>query len=488
MIDWDFNGTYTDETAYFIRASGSWSYSTPEEAVNGSSGIVPIATIVLSNKDGRFSSLNSASPIYSAISNGGAYQAPMYLQINLDGAGFVTIFKGFVKLPAEISAAAKQFPVISLECRGIEDIYIQRRLKTSQAELVVWYEEGKNESEIIESWLTALGLTSSDWSLDPGLFVIPFVYLDDASVIEACWSLAASCVGRFYSTPDGKLRYENMFHWLLPPHDTSQETLTRASYEAISPRYNDKDIYNKVIVKSKIGTIDVEDDIWTQGKAIVIPPGETKTVTADIGSPIYNISNITYDAITSGGTDMSTSITMSYTYYAEVVELEFENLSSVVAVEIHNIVLTGQKITFKSDIQAERTSTNGFWTDRQGRTRTVSDVDYIQSLEHAEMLAQFLLDRNEVPRILWLVEKAIGKPGRLLGDRVTVNDTSVMTSARDAVIISIDWSIDRNGFTQDLTLFDLDGYFEYMGASPGYFIINTSKLGSSGSGTARIFY
>lgn len=488
MVDWDFDGTYTDETAYLVRATGSWAFVPQESAFNGSSGIVPTCTFVLTNKTGRFSTLNTGGALYSDIADGGAYQAPMYFQVNVDGGGLVTIFSGHIKLPAEISKADGQFPVVTIECRGIEDLYLQRRLKTTQSDFYSWYTDGKTESEIIESWLTELGLTSSNWSLDTGMFIIPFAILDDTSIIEACWNIAAACGGRFYSTPDGKFRYENMFHWCLSPHNTSQETFTTATYEGLIPRYNDKDLFSDIIVAAHTGYLNVEDEIYTQSKVIVIEPGQTKTLTAKISSPIYSIASITYDAITSGGKDISADITLTATYYAKKVELEFENANTTKAAEIHNTTITGVTITINDDEQVEVSSAASFWSSREGRTRRITANEYINTIDHAQMIADFLLDRNQIPRLLWTVQNAKGKTSRLLGDRVTINDASVMSSSRAAIIIGIDWSADHNGFTQNLSLFDLEGYYDYLDTDPGYFIIGTNKLGSSGSDIGRLFY
>lgn len=488
FVDWDFNGVFTEETSYLVRAAGTWQFNPPEAVATSSSGIVPGGTVVFSNKTGRFSPLNTSSAIYSAISGGGSYLAPIYLEVSINGGAYEKIFTGVIKLPSIEGASASQYPVVSFDIRGVEEKFLNVKQTTTSADFADWYDAGNTESELIEEWLTDLGLTSSDWSLDTGLFNIPFSKLADTSLIEAAWLLSSSCGGRFYSTPDGKFRYENMWHWLTSPHTTSQETFTTANWVTHNLAFDDKDLYNKIIVKLARGTLGPVEDIYEQSGIFEVEPGITKTFKANITSSIYSVSAVTYDVQSSGGTDMTADVTVTPTYLASSIEFEIENSHATKTAEFSNLVVSGRVVSYASDEQVEKSSVNAFWTSRPTRTRTVTDSTYIQTQAQAETLAEFLKDRHELPRFLYTIQGAVGKTSRLLGDRITINDASIMSASRDAFIISIGWSIDHNGFTQDITALDATSLFPYMDTSPGYFIINVNDLGTSDPQRGRLFY
>ncbi len=78
-----------------------------------------------------------------------------------------------------------------------------------------------------------------------------------------------------------------------------------------------------------------------------------------------------------------------------------------------------------------------------------------------------------------------GQPGRRLGDRVTLSDSDVMSSDTDVFLTSIVWRLSKDGgFQQDLTGIAAGSLYPYS----DYYVIGTSKLGSSGGDIGRLFY
>lgn len=487
FIDWDNDSVYTEETSYLVRAAGAMNLGPPEE-VEGSSGMVPYCTVVLSNKTNRFSPLNTGGPIYSSLSGGEMYLKPMYIEVSVDGGAYTRIFAGVLKLPQWQTASTTQFPVASFDCRGFEEKYLNVRVSTTQSDFVSWFDTGKTEGELIESWLTDLGLTLSDWDLDDGLFVIPYSRLKDSSIIEACWKLAAACGGRFYTTADGKFRYENMQHWLKAPHTTSQETLTASDWSEIDSRLDDKDLYNRIIVKPSRGTLQEEGEIYKQDGAFVIGPGESRTFKANITGSLYRVKSITYSLTTAGGHDMSGDVVVTTTYNVESIEFDLVNGHTSKSAELSNLKIVGQVVSYDSDEQVEAVSTMSFWDTRPPRTRTISESEFIQTQAHAEVIAEFLRDRQQLPRYVYNVQETVGKVTRKLGDLITLTINGFASSDRTGYIIGIDWSIDHQGFTQTLTVMDSEALYPYMNTTPGYFIVDTNKYGDADPLRGRLFY
>jgi hypothetical protein len=490
-VDWDFDTTYTDETAYQVSGAGSLRLSPPETAIWSPRGIVDRMTAVLKNETGRFSPLNTAGALYADIRDGKLYHAPMYQRISIDGgANYSRVFTGVIKIPQESGSNMQSVAQVTLDCRSKDERLLTRRISTTLADFVHIYNTGFTESDVIGSILISYaGLTVDDLSLDPGLFIIPWAWLDDESPIEACWALAAACGGRFYATPDGRLAYENAQHWLLSPHAASVATLDRSNAQMFRPYYNDTELYQAVTVEAQPRFISESDTLWEADQIPVVPAGTTGsdyvTVWAELGNPAWEINDATYDAASSGGTGLSASVSLVQTNYAQRVELKFQNSHATLAAEIRRLAITGKPVLREDSVELTAVSTDSFWDDRDGRTRKLSGNRWIQTQGQLDFLAEFLRDRHETPRLFWKIDGYRGDPARRLGDRITVDDASVMDASREVFVTAIDWRYDRNtGFRQTgLEAVDATDLYAY-GDDPGYFIIGSDVL----AGTKRIFY
>jgi hypothetical protein len=93
-----------------------------------------------------------------------------------------------------------------------------------------------------------------------------------------------------------------------------------------------------------------------------------------------------------------------------------------------------------------------------------------------------LRDVHEAPRLFYNLTQVLGIPGRRLGNRITINDSEVMSAARDAFVIGIQWTFSKSGFTQDIEAVDAAAIYQYT--LDEYFVIDTDELG----GTKRLFY
>lgn len=491
-VDWSFSGIFTAETTHLVRASGGMRLSNPEDSLSAGRGMVDACTITLRNPSGRFSSLLTSGALYSDLAGGGAYHAPMYLEVSIDGGAYSRIFTGVVKLPQEGTPTARAEATISLDCRSRDEAALNARLSTSRALFAQIYDEGWTEEQIIAQWLTAAGLTdgtdfvsqayaaahATTATLDPGMWVIPWAWLDDESPIDDAWGLAAAVGGRLYVDPDGNYRYENAQHWLLSPHNSSQETLDRGDFQNLAAAYNDRELYSGVTVEVSPREIVDSGVVWTADQIVTVPPGVTKTVLARLSQPCYTALTCDYTAITSGGTDITSDVTVTPTQSAQRVSLAIENTHAKHAANLVILKLTGQAVEGGPSGEATADSADAFWDDRLGRRRSIRDNPYIQSDALAAMLAEFLRDRQELPRLVFVASGVPGDPTRRLGDRITLDDSKTMSSSRDGFLTGVQWRLDKDGFWQDLTLLDATTLYPHAG---DYFVIGTSTLESSNS-------
>lgn len=496
-IDWNFDSTFTDESGRLVAANGTMRLAAPESGISSPRGTVDQMTLTLNNSDGRYSPLNTSGPLYDDIKLGGAYHAPMYLRVSINGgSNFDRVFTGVIKIPREGPPYPGVAATVEIDCRSRDEILLNKRMSTSLSTFRALHDDYATEQEIIAQFLEDAGLSASDYTLDRGLFVVPWAWLDDESPIEEIWSLAAACGGRFYCDPDGEFRYENMTHWLLSPHDTSQETLDKSGYGQMDgPTYDDRELFSGVtVVASPRETLE-STTLWTADAVEVIPANSSRTIIAKLRQPAYTIDQVTYTAVTGGGLDMDAHISISMTRYAQRVELAITNSHADYAAELVALTLTGIPVSGGPSIEETKTSTAAFWTGfasaRPGRVRLIRGNVWVQTARQAATLAEFLRDRYQLPRLSWMLRNVPGDPGRRLGDRITVANADAMSSSRDGFLTAINWRLSGRGFTQDLEILDAGSEADGTGLFPysSYFVISTNEIGDSAPhDIARIFY
>jgi hypothetical protein len=502
-IDWDRDGGQDDETSRLINASGSFQFSPPNKSFTTGRGYISQAVFLLDNKDGRFSSLNSGGAKYAAIANGAGYHLPVSLKISIDGgSNYDFVFTGVAKIPQETAPTAKESGVVTLDCRGMEETILNSRISTSLGDFSSWHDAGNTEDELIRQTLIDAGLSDgadfvspyyydnvssgSPITIDRGRFIIPFYWLDDESPIEEIWQLAQACGGRFYADNDGTFRYEALDHWLHSPHTTSQETLDEGDYESIAAKYDDDDVWSRVVVESSTRTVDVPAVLWEPDETPVIQSGETKTITARLQQPAYSINTATYRAVTAGGSIVDDDITLTQTNYAQRVELQFENDNSAHAAHIRQLSITGTRVVGGPTMEESAESVDSFWASILQRTRAVRGNVYVQTRAQAATMATYLRDRLQVPALTYEMRGVVGDPGRKLGDYITISNAALMPDADEtAYIIGVRWRLNSTGFVQDLTAIDANNVFQLD--ADDYFVIGTDLCGT---GPARkvMFY
>lgn len=488
QIAWD-GSTFVDETANLVTARGSYKLMAPGSAIMSPRGIVNEMSVTLWNRPDavtgrRYSPLNTAGPLYTYIAGGGAWQRPITFDVKIDSGSFVRVFTGTIKIPKELPPTYKEAARIQIDARTVDEKLLNLKINTSQTSFVENFTNGVTESDLIKQWLAhyQVAWPFSEYQIDNGMFTIMWGWLDDESVIDEIWALAAACGGRFYASPEGKLIYENMSHWLL--NSTSTETITVGGGAGnLSPKWPDEsNLFNEVTVEASPRMPDDEQVLWEPEVEEQVPAGGVLNITARLKYPAYTITGIAYQAVTVGGTNISGSITCTHTDYAQRIELHFENADYLYAATLYKLQVMGRPVVGAPLLEEKRLSTAPFWNGRLKRSRSVRSNVYVQTRAHAAALAEFLRDTQETPSLTYMVTGLQGLPGRQLGSRITIDSPEIMTDPRDAYITGITWNFSNNGFTQDLEAVDAAGVFKHTLAE--YFVIDTDLL----DGVKIVFY
>ena len=484
-VAWDMTN-WVDESARVISISGENRFTRPTDAGTSSRGQVDRCTIELNNNDGRYSALNSAGALYAYLQDGKAYHAPMYLQVAIDGSTFTTIFTGVIKIPQETTPTSRETASVSLECRSRDELLLALRSSTTISNMQA--RTGYTEGQHIQAWLDDASVTN--YTIDSGVYTVPYAWLDDESILEEIWAIAGACGGRFYADPLGVYTFEDATHWLKSPHTTSQETLTRADFASFSANYSDADLFNVVTVETSARYVDAPDVLWTPDETVIVPPSTTKTMTARLRAAAYSIDAPDFKAATGGGWDITADVSVSATNYVQRAELTIVNSNATHTAYLSPFQLTGKALAGGPTQEESRNSAthgaNGaFWTATRGtRTKTIRGNAYVQSRGQAASLALFLLNRSEYPRLTYKLGGVPGKPTRKCGDRITVNDTVTMSAGRDAFIVGMAWRINASGYVCDIEAMDAATLFPYA----SYFVIGTNKIGGAGDTLAAHIY
>lgn len=485
LIDWDRDGTYTDESAYFLSARGNHRLVAPRQSVVASSGRVAECSLTMDNSTGRFASLNSGGALYATLGNGKMFQIPMRLQVSVvaagAGASYSTVFTGFARAPKESTLSPDTPQTVTIDCRGVEDSLLNRRIRTTQANFAAYVDSGLLEDEVMTELIDSTG-TGLTYNLDEGLFGIPFPWLNNESVTEELWRLAAANGGRFYGTADGELQYENATHWLTATRSaTSQKTFARnTDYRNLDLAWDETELAETVAVSWDEKAVVEESELFNSD-FLSVGAGATETLWAELSAPVYEVTTLTSTATTSGGTTL-TGVTVTPTYYAQAVKFVISNSNSVQATV--RIVLSGRTVATQLTKTAEETSSDVFWTDREGRTRKVSSNRWIQSKAQATMLKDFLVGHQELPSLAIQLTDCVGDPTLRVGDRITVEDSYLYLSSTDFYLTGISWRYNaKSGFLQDLEAIRCVDVYPLVNA-PGYFVLDTDVL----DGTKVMFY
>lgn len=487
-FDWGIDGSYTNESANLYRCSGDTSLHPPEAFISGSQGIVDRASIELRNAGGRYSALNANSPLRTPtdyIGDGKAYHVPVYIETTINGgSSWQRVFTGITQIPKATGRTHRDMPLMRFECRSRDEVLRQSRTSTPQVEFNLRANGADTEADVIRKFLQNAGLTEGvHFTVDKGFMPIQWAWMDDESPLEDIWKLAAAAGGRFYCDADGIFRYENMTRWLKAPHTVSQESYTNHDWKGYEDWYEDDEIFNVVTVEYSGRLIDDSAVIWEPDEVVTAPANSTKKMTATFSSPVYEGQTITYRAATSGGLDMSAYVTVTPTWYAQRAVLTIINThptraATIYPLELSGSIASGGPTTDETRNSAEHGVNNSFFTLRGSRTRSVRGNVYIQSRVQAQMLAQFLLDRHEKPRVFYKLNGVLANGARRPGDRITINEASTMSSARTAMITAIRWEYGERSYTMSIDALDTGNLYPYMGASPGYFIVGGAGVGN----------
>lgn len=487
FVAWTGYGGYADESANIESFSGQIRLNPPFQSILANRSLADQVTITLHNKDNRYSSLLATGGLYSYVQDGNYYQSPMYLQVSIDGgSNYYSIFYGNVKYVTESTKTSKTVGLVTLDCRSREEVAMQTKSNTLATDFATYHDGAYTESDLLAAWLDDAGFVSADYDLDDGLFCIPYAWLKDESPISSAWDLAAACGGRFYMRhSDGKLHYENSTAIINKTNSINHD---RSTYRNLNVKYPDQDLYNKVSATIYEHQEQPLDTVFSLSKPFQVAAGATEVREFAPDNPVLRYVDLAYKAATTGGTDITSDVTVTPTLYAEKLSFSIANASAYAAY-IRLLSYTGYSVETDSSETTSRTSADSFWSNVGDRDRTISNK-YVQARAQAASLTNMVLTATETPLVSLELADCLGQPQLYVGDLISVQDTKIQTSSDVFYVTALSFRFGVAGFFQNIECALLQQLAPNYGAAAptAYGVLGTMKLGTSDPARATLWF
>jgi len=354
-VDWDSNGSYADESVYFLSAKG-------DEEIQGELGHAVMGTldITLSNITERFSPENSDSAIVSYLK---LSLQPIKFSIGIKVSGSYEYLQRFTGYVDEIVANEKDGTVL-FKCKD-GAVKLQR----NYPQMGIY--QNYRTDELVDYIGNEGGILDANMILETGKHKVGTAVFDGGICIwDLMAELAEAEAGRVFFDNNGKLNFWNRYHLITPGHEwdlgDSFEILNRDG------GYSEKYFKNKIKIDARPKVTMAEQVIWDMGqtnkavsaglnKAIVIPPNSTETIQTDFRDPITSITTpvaaTDYEAntvIDGSGTSINANLSISKTDYAQSSVLVLtSNYNGIMY--ITKLQLRGTPVKIVKEIEVENT-------------------------------------------------------------------------------------------------------------------------------------
>lgn len=495
LVDWANVGfanvaSWTDESQYVLSARGEMQaldYGKSISAIGaGVSNVVYVTCRnpkVTSGGSGfRFSASNANGPLYAYIGDGKIHMTRAIVQIGLSGEYLRQITGYIVDAPEDY---ANRQVIFEIRDRAVE-FALSRHASTlftnTTAKAYLQYLCGILDKDLV---------ATSDQQFDNGLVEIEYAYLDNERVWEEMGLVAEAQAGRIWFDKDGDLHFDDGAHFVKPGLNAwddptiSQATLSTADFLACNPRYPANTVYNHIQVEYQPRYIAIEQNIYTASETNIIPASGTREIICEFTYPVDSIitpvPNTDYVAVTSGGTNITSGITIKLTSNANQATLTISNNNAAFAAYLVKLELRGYPLLSE---QPSRYEIEDATSIAQYGRRTYSIRNpYVQSYRHGEMVGGLLSARYKTPVQNITLRGVRGLPWLEPGDRITVEEELAGVN-EDYFIGKINWSFAPNqGYTMTLELMRAADLYPHT----DYFVIGTSRYGM-GTGRGRLFW
>ena len=312
-------------------------------------------------------------------------------------------------------------------------------------------------------------------TIEEGKNTIDWLYVNEKNAWELIKEICQAEGATFRFDGLGKAHFENRYHLLNVPHNTSQKTI---SYDAdtidLGIREDIDQVANRVVVKSNPLEKQNGTAIWDASGTLSIPPSSTREFWASYDSPAAGVITTftASEGVATGSstyhatddvmyTDMTGSVYLYGTAFAESMKILGSNVHPSKTAYLVDFEGAPAVHIWGSSVKtpdSEEEATDKIYavaenTDSQTAygTRSVEiENNYITSFDYAEWMAEYIVTYYHEPKARVEGITIMADPRLEVGDRITLQDASGVTGIdNDFWILDIDWNMGPP-YTQDL--------------------------------------
>lgn len=386
-----------------------------------------MADIILDNHDDVFTPTNRNSPYYGFIANG----RPIRLYVGFADTEKIQVFVGLTEGVPTIDEKAKtaRFHCVDF-LRQLQEVELNEEVILTDA----------RTDEGISAVLQAGGLITSQFDLDYGSTVIPFIYFKKGTKIgKAIRELTEAELGALYMDENGIIRFENRTNWNTKSQ--SWQFTDSQIYDLSSDDVGK--VVNLVEVFSNTRALEDHQPVFSSGGQALkftddtnsIGAGETKYAFVNFKDdegdlPVINITTPTantrdnsgYEAnemADGSGTDLSASVTVTAVdNFSTAMKLTFNNAGTTTAV-INRLEIWADPARIQDNIYVIEKDTASIVSYEEHAIKI--ENDYIQDEAAATSIAKLVIaDKAEIDDEKVMVIPAV--PQLQIGDIVRRTD------------------------------------------------------------------
>ncbi len=369
-----------------------------------------LADATLDNTSQRYTPdyMGGNGELYTAI----LPRRPMIINAGFDLDGIVDVLPQFVGITTELPKLSRKSGQAAIKGADFVD-FLQNRFLDDTLMFTA-----QRTDQVIQTLLTDLGFATAQYDLDYGINQIPFGIFDPgARFSDIIDKLVQAENGHFYQDEEGVLRFENRQHWDSYPYYNVQQILPTA--QVLDANLDGIDhIVNVVEVNAKVRTKQPKQLIWQSSSTIELAAGATIELFADFQDPVLAADdpNVVASTASSGGTDVSSSIGLTYFYtFARSAKMRLQNNTSATAF-ITNIAINGRPAQITSELYYREQRDLSVTAYEEHPIKI--DNDYIQSQDWARSYAGLILrDFSQPENLIRLTIRAL--PQLSMGDLIS---------------------------------------------------------------------
>ncbi len=505
LVDWDdagfaSQGSWYDESAHIVNVDSRM------EAVGWDSSLSAVGNASISytrvlldspltGSNRRFWLVNPSGTLYSKLGNGAIkYKRAIVKAVFRSGGTTwrVPVVTGYITAAQDYASGKQMEITVTDRSADCEMTTVNTGLESSSFA----YTYVKTLTDLMTrdrvNWGEGYGYGTP--YVDAGFFPILYAWADDEKLWDELSSLAESQMGRVWFDREGNFHFEDASHWVRPRSETnrdprvSQATISTADGSSCDAIYQLRSHYSHINITYTPRYLAEVTEVYSTPDVWMVPPASSGTFYAEFRHPVWSVEtpviNEDYTVCSSGGVDMSSDVTVTFTFAATRATIVATNASTTAAALVTGMSIRGQPCVPRQACKYEVSDPAAV----HKTTWKVSNA-YIQHYRHAQAVGDFALARFAGHVAAVKLAEVRCMPWLEIGDRITVTGPNIDPAKQDHFITRINFGGGQNRAPvmeieaiRAADLFPLEDYF-FMGDGSA----TASKYGQLGD-HGHLFY